>query len=39
MDMRDELKGVHVEQIRLDPDELPHLVHIHIVEKVRDEIM
>jgi predicted phage baseplate assembly protein len=39
VEMRDELKGVHVEQIRLDPDELPHLVHIHIVEKVRDEIM
>jgi len=39
VEMRDELKGVHVEQIRIDPDELPHLVHVHIVEKVRDEIM
>jgi predicted phage baseplate assembly protein len=39
VDMRDEARGVHVEQIRLDPDELPHLVHVHIVEKVRDEIM
>jgi hypothetical protein len=39
VDMLDEAKGVHVEQIRCDPDELPHLVHIHIVEKVRDEIM
>jgi predicted phage baseplate assembly protein len=39
VDMLDEAKLVHVEQIRLDPDELPHLVHIHIVEKVRDEIM
>jgi Baseplate J-like protein len=39
VNMRDERKGVHVEQIRLDADELPHLVHVHIVEKVRDEIM
>ncbi|HTE56138.1 MAG TPA: putative baseplate assembly protein [Kofleriaceae bacterium] len=39
VDMLDEQKGVHVEQIRLDPDELPHLIHVHIVEKVRDEIM
>jgi predicted phage baseplate assembly protein len=39
VDMLDELKGVHVEQIRLDPDELPHLVRVDIVEKVRDEIM
>lgn len=39
VDMLDEAKGVHVEQIRLDADELPHLIHVHIVEKVRDEIM
>ncbi|HLU68478.1 MAG TPA: putative baseplate assembly protein [Kofleriaceae bacterium] len=39
VDMLDESRNVHVEQVRLDADELPHLVHVHIVEKVRDEIM
>jgi predicted phage baseplate assembly protein len=39
VDMLDEARNVHVEQIRLEADALPHLVHIHIVEKVRDEIM
>jgi hypothetical protein len=37
--MLDEERGVQVEQIRLADDELPHLVRVHIVERVRDEIM
>jgi len=37
--MLDESRGVSIEQVRLDPDALPHLVHVQIVEKVRDEIM
>src|SRR5690606_23107011 len=39
VDMLDESRNVHVEQVRLGADELPHLVHVHIVKKVRDEIM
>jgi hypothetical protein len=39
LEMLDEERGVHVEQIRLADDELPHLVHVRIVERVRDEIM
>ena len=39
MQMLDESRGVSIEQVRLDPDALPHLVHVQIVEKVRDEIM
>ncbi len=39
LEIRDELRGVGVEHIRLDEDELPFLVHVHIAEKVRDEIM
>jgi hypothetical protein len=30
---------VGVEHIRVDDDELPFLIHVHIAEKVRDEIM
>ncbi|MCG8423948.1 MAG: putative baseplate assembly protein [Proteobacteria bacterium] len=39
LDILDETRGVHVEHVRIDDDELPHLIHIHIVEKVRDEII
>lgn len=38
LDILDEARGVHVEHVRIDDDELPHLVHVHIAEKVRDEI-
>jgi hypothetical protein len=39
LEIRDEVRNVGVEHIRLDEDELPFLIHIHIAEKVRDEIM
>jgi predicted phage baseplate assembly protein len=39
IEMRHEGKNVSVEQLRLDPDELPFLVDVHVVEKVRDEIL
>jgi hypothetical protein len=39
IDILDELRNVHVEQLRIDPDELPFVVHVRIVEKVRDEII
>ncbi len=39
LEIRDEGRDVLVEHVRLDADELPHLVHVHVVEKVRDEIM
>ncbi len=39
LEIRDEGRDVGVEHIRLDDDELPFLVHVHIAEKVRDEIM
>jgi predicted phage baseplate assembly protein len=39
IDILDEERNVHVEQIRIDPDELPFLVHVRLVEKVRDEII
>jgi len=29
---------VGVEHLRLDEDELPFLVHVHVAEKVRDDI-
>ncbi len=35
----DEGRGIHVEHVRMEEDELPHLVHVRVVEKVRDEIM
>jgi hypothetical protein len=38
LDIRDEQRDVGVEHMRLDDDELPFLVHVHIAEKVRDEI-
>ena len=31
-------RNVGVEHLRLDDDELPFLVHVHIAEKVRDDI-
>ncbi len=39
LEILDEERRVHVEHVRLEDDELPFLVHVHIVEKVRDEIM
>ncbi len=39
LDILDEDKNVHVEHVRIEDDELPYLVHVHIVEKVRDEII
>ena len=38
LDIRDELRNVGVEHLRLDDDELPFLVHVHVAEKVRDDI-
>ncbi|MBK9030062.1 MAG: putative baseplate assembly protein [Myxococcales bacterium] len=38
IDMRDELKDVTVEHMRIDDDELPFLINVHIAEKVRDDI-
>ncbi|MBA3454671.1 MAG: putative baseplate assembly protein [Deltaproteobacteria bacterium] len=38
LEIRDELRNVGVEHLRLDDDELPFLVHIHVAEKVRDDI-
>jgi predicted phage baseplate assembly protein len=38
LEIRDELRNVGVEHLRLDDDELPFLVHVHIAEKVRDDI-
>lgn len=34
----DEQRNVGVEHLRLDDDELPFLVHVHVAEKVRDDI-
>jgi predicted phage baseplate assembly protein len=34
----DEMRNVAVEHMRLDDDELPFLVHVHLAEKVRDDI-
>ncbi|MCE9573716.1 MAG: putative baseplate assembly protein [Deltaproteobacteria bacterium] len=39
LEIRDEQRDVGVEHIRVDDDELPFLIHVHIAEKVRDEIM
>jgi hypothetical protein len=39
VDILDETRNVHGDQLRLDPDELPFLVHVRIVERVRDEII
>ena len=38
LDIRDELRNVGVEHVRLDDDELPFLVHVQVAEKVRDDI-
>jgi hypothetical protein len=38
LEIRDEQRNVAIEHLRLDDDELPFLVHIHIAEKVRDDI-
>ena len=38
LEIRDELRGVTVEHLRLEDDELPFLVHVHVAEKVRDDI-
>ncbi|HWO22730.1 MAG TPA: putative baseplate assembly protein [Kofleriaceae bacterium] len=38
LDIRDELRNVGVEHLRLDDDELPFLVHVVVAEKVRDDI-
>lgn len=38
IDMRDEVKDVTVEHMRIDDDELPFLINVHIAEKVRDDI-
>jgi hypothetical protein len=34
----DEHRNVSIEHLRLDDDELPFLVHVHLAEKVRDDI-
>ena len=39
LEILDEQKGIRVEHLRVEDDELPFLVHVHVVEKVRDEIM
>ncbi len=38
LEIRDELRNVAVEHLRLDDDELPFLVHVGVAEKVRDDI-
>jgi predicted phage baseplate assembly protein len=38
LEIRDEQRNVGIEHLRLDDDELPYLVHVHIAEKVRDDI-
>ena len=38
LEMRDEMRDVTVEHVRVDDDELPFLINIHIAEKVRDDI-
>ncbi len=38
LEMRDELRDVTVEHVRVDDDELPFLINVHIAEKVRDDI-
>jgi predicted phage baseplate assembly protein len=38
LEIRDEQRNVAIEHLRLDDDELPFLVHVHIAEKVRDDI-
>jgi len=38
LEIRDELRNVGVEHLRIEDDELPFLVHVHVAEKVRDDI-
>jgi hypothetical protein len=38
LEIRDESRNVGIEHLRLEDDELPFLVHVHIAEKVRDDI-
>jgi predicted phage baseplate assembly protein len=38
LEIRDEHRNVGVEHLRLEDDELPFLVHVHVAEKVRDDI-
>jgi len=38
LEIRDEGRNVSVEHLRLDEDELPFLIHVHVAEKVRDDI-
>jgi hypothetical protein len=38
LEIRDEVRNVAIEHLRLDDDELPFLVHVQIAEKVRDDI-
>jgi predicted phage baseplate assembly protein len=38
LEIRDEVRNVGIEHLRLEDDELPFLVHVHVAEKVRDDI-
>jgi predicted phage baseplate assembly protein len=38
LEIRDEMRNVGVEHLRLEDDELPFLVHVNVAEKVRDDI-
>ena len=38
IEIRDEMRNVGVEHMRIEDDELPFLVHVHVAEKVRDDI-
>ncbi|NJM90879.1 MAG: putative baseplate assembly protein [Myxococcales bacterium] len=38
LEIRDESRNVMVEHVRLADDELPFLLHVHVAEKVRDDI-
>jgi predicted phage baseplate assembly protein len=38
LEIRDEMRNVGVEHMRIDDDELPFLVHVAVAEKVRDDI-
>ncbi len=39
VDMVDSERDVHVEQLRIEDDQLPFLVSLEIVERIRDEVM
>lgn len=38
VEIRDEDRGITVEHLRVDDDELPFLVHVQLAERVRDDI-